>query len=353
MSNSITKNNEIHEEQNVKIFEKLFMIIQNESNIFENDNDEIELTKLEKSKIKLESAIGILKMSTIGEIHKNIIKTKEFLLIGYSIIDERLMIEYRRELSKKLFELLRLNKLPTKFIAILFLSIGDSSSENANLSQLYLKTLINLLRRNITLNEISLSSDLSYLSCPEYILPALIHLLTNHENFEKEKEKFSNFQRILFSFFDIVLLSELENLPFFYQLIAKLKYKKDVFLDSDSTNLQVICDLSISILNKISELKTYPSQIYPGKIYIPNYFREVDSKEKYIPNNNTNYLNNEIKIDDKKARKLKDIVEEKIIKKQSPVKQSSVKKTPVKKTPVKKTPVKKTKIDEETTIQRS
>jgi hypothetical protein len=329
-SNSKEKNKDFYAKNNKMIFEKLFSFLENLDNMYngetieENeDNKEGKLTDIEKSKLKLEIIKGILKLSNITEI-----KSNNFLLLNYSIIDKQTTKEFKKEIFQKLYDSLMNRKIALKFTSILFFSLMEQ--DNALITNLYLKNIINNQRRYNEYLQHDLSKKDSSLHCPEYILPTLIHILTNYIDFEKEKEKFINFQRILISYYDLVLLSESENLQFFYQLISKIKERKDVELNQDSENLQIVCDLNISILNKISELKPFPNQFFPGQIYIPNYFRKINENESFKPDNKKIYLSNEIKIDEKKSRKLNQKVEEK----KSPLKNSpskNVKTTPIKK----------------------
>jgi hypothetical protein len=77
----------------------------------------------------------------------------------------------------------------------------------------------------------------------------------------------------LFSYFDACLGEKGENFSFFHQLITKLKARRDV-LQMDTERVQMLCDLASAVLNAKSSEGKYIISIYPGKIFIPSYFKE-------------------------------------------------------------------------------
>jgi outer membrane biosynthesis protein TonB len=132
-----------------------------------------------------------------------------------------------------------------------------------------------------------------------------------------------------------------DNLSFFQQLISKLKQRRDVDLEDDSFRIQELCDLSLSILNRSTEGKSHASQVYPGKVYIPPYYKLAEGfKVTQL------FLSPNVKISEKNARKVTSSTPEK--KQSTPIKSpkkkainATPKKTPKKNaTPKKKTPKK-------------
>jgi hypothetical protein len=136
-----------------------------------------------------------------------------------------------------------------------------------------------------------------------------------------------------------------DNLSFFQQLISKLKQRRDVDLEDDSFRIQELCDLSLSILNRSTEGKSHASQVYPGKIYIPPYYKLAEGfKVTQL------FLSPNVKISEKNARKVTSSTPEK---KQSTPTKSTPKKTPKKTaTPKKKTPKKESVVESRTKLKR-
>jgi hypothetical protein len=143
-----------------------------------------------------------------------------------------------------------------------------------------------------------------------------------------------------------------DNLSFFQQLISKLKQRRDVDLENDSFRIQELCDLSLSILNRSTEGKSHASQVYPGKIYIPPYYKLAEGfKVTQL------FLSPNVKISEKNARKVTSSTPEK--KQSTPTKSpkkkaATPKKTPKKAaTPKKKTPKKESKKKESVVESRT
>jgi hypothetical protein len=144
-----------------------------------------------------------------------------------------------------------------------------------------------------------------------------------------------------------------DNLSFFQQLISKLKQRRDVDLENDSFRIQELCDLSLSILNRSTEGKSHASQVYPGKIYIPPYYKLAEGfKVTQL------FLSPNVKISEKNARKVTSSTPEK--KQSTPTKSTpkkkaaTPKKTPKKAaTPKKKTPKKESKKKESVVESRT
>eukprot|EP01080_Neovahlkampfia_damariscottae_P002637 gene2637-3834_t len=292
--------------------------------LFELLNELKDSNNIEDLRLLLKVSNGLLEISTISEYHKTLLGRKEFLDLSFISLNEiigKLFLE-------KLFEKLKKMKLPLKYISILLLGISDGDSKIKN----YIQIILQNLKQHNDFKKIHLSSDDSFKYCPEYILPSLIYILSHYPNYNIEKENFNHFQKILFTYFDLVT-QNVDNLSFFQQLISKLKQRKDIDLkndNDDSFRIQELCDLTLSILNRSTEGKSHSSQVYPGKIYIPPYYKLAEGfKVTQL------FLSPSIKISEKNARKLTNSTPEK--KHSTPTKKGNVSKL---KSPKSKTPAK-------------
>jgi sister-chromatid-cohesion protein PDS5 len=196
-----------------------------------------------------------------------------YLRISYSIRDP--VLEVRKGVMHKLYSLLKTGRLGTRFLAILLLGVMDESPNNATNAKKYIMEVIPQMRREIAAanveNSPTLDSDGSYQIFPEYALPYLIYILAHHPDFSSMSPDYIQFQKVLFTYFDVVT-KNVDNISFFNGLLAKIKTRRDVS-NIESQNHLIVCDLAVIILPRCLQGSNNVGAIYPGKYYIPNFFR--------------------------------------------------------------------------------
>jgi hypothetical protein len=138
--------------------------------------------------------------------------------------------------------------LSMKFAAVLLLGVSDPDINHAQQVKKFVSAIIPYFRAFIAKTpSLKLDSLQAYDYFPEYMLPYIIFLLAHHPDYDKEQPMFLSFQkyfytyyfsktfRILYTYFDEATKG-FDNLAFFYQIIAKIKQRKDVLQPNSTVN---------------------------------------------------------------------------------------------------------------------
>ncbi|KAL0479762.1 hypothetical protein AKO1_000736, partial [Acrasis kona] len=271
---------------------------------------------------------GILQL-TESQGYQLKLSMQDFIHLSH-LIYRHPSLRVRRSSSRSLFEALKQMKLTIRFASILLLGVCDSNQDHAQLVKKYSCAIIQHFRALISkTTSLDLDSKMSYETYPEYMLPYVIFLIAHDSNYQNESPSFLNYQKILFTYFDAITKNT-DNMSFMYQLINKMKQRTDA-LDADSTRHLVICDMAAAVLHRCTEGKSYDTKPYPGRMFIPGFFkvRDVANQVPATPhkthmtpkvvNNNSDgaavdlsaidaiktlYLPKEFKLNDRMARSL-------------------------------------------------
>ncbi|KAL0486397.1 sister chromatid cohesion protein [Acrasis kona] len=312
------------QQQNDKVIRFLQDQIKSQHFIHDDDDDDEDDQQL----VIMACFDGILQL-TESQGYQLKLSMQDFIHLSH-LIYRHPSLRVRRSSSRSLFEALKQMKLTIRFASILLLGVCDSNQDHAQLVKKYSCAIIQHFRALISkTTSLDLDSKMSYETYPEYMLPYVIFLIAHDSNYQNESPSFLNYQKILFTYFDAITKNT-DNMSFMYQLINKMKQRTDA-LDADSTRHLVICDMAAAVLHRCTEGKSYDTKPYPGRMFIPGFFkvRDVANQVPATPhkthmtpkvvNNNSDgaavdlsaidaiktlYLPKEFKLNDRMARSL-------------------------------------------------
>ena len=276
-------------------FKMLRSIIANNGDVAYDDD--VEISELEKSMMKLTSFKMMLKLNYVPS-YRNLMTEEQFHTMASVILDPNK--EIRERVAAKLEKNLSHNRVPLKFLAILSFSARDPDESLRLKHQGFIKKIVQKWRQLLK-EKLKATPDKSNAAVAskfwelnaDNVMPYVIHLLAHFHEFDSiENLRILQALKECLWYVMEVLMSDSEHFLYTYHkcILDALKRSKDA-LDPDNEEathkLYAVCDLALTLLNsRVKVFDTTPVNevklILPLKLFVQPDLSKGPNNKVYI-----------------------------------------------------------------------
>ncbi|EGC32680.1 hypothetical protein DICPUDRAFT_56943 [Dictyostelium purpureum] len=237
--------------------------------LYEKVNTNKSYSDVEKGHLKLQIAIGLLKIFQKSAYEKEITPSQFILLCNSTSITLKTRNDHLiKKIIEKLAKYLRLNRLPMKYMCAFGMAAQQPNSVLTmvrKLSNSIIKT-----RRAVITRLAPQITDIKKLGefYPESSMPYFLYVVSHREDFARENYIES---AIYLNFFMDLLIEESDNYSIIHSTLTSIKKTTDA-LEPKSKNHIIAAEISLQILAHQHEQKKWKPQKHPVEIILPDKF---------------------------------------------------------------------------------
>lgn len=233
--------------------------------------------KHHKARLRLLAAQQMLKVCTI-KMFDDLLSPVEFNRLSFVAQDH---LEYvRRGFIEKLQKYIVKNRLPNRFLTIIFLTTFEPSLNFRNSVMTWIRSQVKLCADNK--NRVF-----------EAVFPRLIHLLAHHPDYTDNPEELADNAKYILYY--LTTVSSEANISHIYKYAERVKQARDALPGADSDRLYLLSDLAQMLIRKWQEKKGWNLQTWPAKVGMPvGLFAGLPSHEVAQEIAEKNYLPDEM-----------------------------------------------------------
>ncbi|KAN0037066.1 hypothetical protein ACTFIV_002398 [Dictyostelium citrinum] len=233
---------------------------------------------LEKSHLKIHIAIGLLRVFQRSQYEKEI-TPEQFILIcnSTSITTKQRGDPLIRRLIEKLAKVMKLNRLPMKYMA----AFGMAAQQPYSVLALVRKHSTSIIKtRRMVISRLAASLSMAKNLTefyPESSMPYFLYVVSHREDFERDAPDYIESACYLNFFIDL-LVEEADNYSIIHTIFTKLKRSTDK-LDKKSKNHIIAAELGLQILTHQYQQKKWKPQKHPIVIVLPEKFYIIHDEQ--------------------------------------------------------------------------
>ena len=243
-------------EDNVKelaapIFKLLNNLIENKGELSKKK----ETPSHHRSHLLLQASALMLKLCASHKVFDEMINPITFNRLA--LVAQDILPEVRRSFIEKLQKYIVNNKLPNRYLTIVFLTAFEPDQPFAASVTTWIKSR----------SKLAASKNKVF----EATLPRLLHLLAHHPDYSEEAMELRDNARYILHYLNTVATAE--NIALIYRYAERVKQGQDALAKGSatdtSTRIYVYSDLATSLIRIWMDKKGWTMQSYPGKVGLP------------------------------------------------------------------------------------